>query len=60
MTKQYTIVSIDVSDDDWTGDSREEWASDTDSDKLLFAFVSAVSDNEIDEVNRYWKVEVTQ
>ena len=37
----------------------EEWNSDTDPAQLLRAFVNSVSSEEIDDVNRYWRVRET-
>ena len=49
----FVIESRDAADADskW-----EEWGQDSDPAQLLRAFVNSVSSEEIDDVNRYWRV----
>ena len=50
----YVIESRQAGVNDW-----EVWDSDTDPAQLLRAFVNSVSSEEIDDVNRYWRVRET-
>jgi hypothetical protein len=52
----FVIESCEAGEEDgkW-----EEWDSDTDPAQLLRAFVNSVSSEEIDDVNRYWRVRET-
>lgn len=51
----FVIQSREVGEDgEW-----EEWGRDTDPADLLRAFVNSVSSEEIDDVNRYWRVRET-
>lgn len=50
-THWFTIQNREVDEDTW-----EDWSSDTDPAELLREFVNAVSSEEIDDVNRYWRV----
>jgi len=49
----FVIESRDAAYDD---DNWEEWSRDTDPAQLLRQFVNAVSTEQIDDVNRYWRV----
>lgn len=51
QTVNYIIESRDAGSQTW-----EEWRDDTDAAQLLREFVNAVSEEHIDDVNRYWRV----
>ncbi len=55
MAKYFKIQHKDVSGDTWT-----TWSGDTDAETLLIEFVNAVSHEEIDDVNLFWRVEITE
>ena len=48
---KYAIESREVSEEEW-----EEWGSDNDAARLLRTFIEAVSEEMIDDVNRYWRL----
>ena len=48
---RYVIESTEVDEDGW-----EEWGSDNDAARLLRIFIDAVSEEMIDDVNRYWRL----
>lgn len=54
MSKYYEIQSAEIDDNpQW-----ETWKGSSDLLLLLESFINAVNDEQIDDVNRFWKVEV--